>query len=131
MREVMQKTQELAVTILRSDIYRHWKSLEEKTARDPAAAEAAAAVFEKKNCLERVLAGQPDPEAIRTAAEALEEAQKALDAVPDVEELRKAREAFDRMMDNVERILRLAVTGETKPGEGACSGDCVSCGGCG
>lgn len=131
MREVMQKTQELALTILESDVYRRWKSLEEKTARDPAAAEAAAAVFEKKNRLEQVLAWAPDPEGIRAAAEALEEAQKALEAVPDVAELRQAREAFDRMMDNVSRILRLAVTGETKPEDGACSGDCASCGGCG
>lgn len=131
MREVMLKAQELAMTILESETCRKLKSLEERVSRDPEAAEAAAAVYEKKNRVERVIAETHDPEAIRAAAEELEQAEKVLNSVPGVAELRKAREDFDRMMENVNRILRLAVTGETLPEQGACSGNCADCGGCG
>lgn len=39
------------------------------------------------------------------------------------------------MMDNVNRILRLVVTGETEDDKGGqptsgCTGNCASCGGC-
>ena len=36
---------------------------------------------------------------------------------------------YNDLMENVNRILRLVVTGETD--EGGCSGNCATCGGCG
>ena len=48
------------------------------------------------------------------------------------EQLQDARRAFTAMMDNVNRILRLVITGETgdeDTGSG-CSGNCSGCAGC-
>ena len=46
--------------------------------------------------------------------------------------LKSARKDFQTMMDNVNQILRLVITGrvDDNPSGGCCSGNCSSCGGC-
>ena len=67
----------------------------------------------------------------------MEEAEAALNEQPLVKELQTARADFSQMMENVNRILRLVITGETEEESGCggscsgCSGGCGSCGGCG
>ena len=47
------------------------------------------------------------------------------------EQLQDARREFTAMMDNVNRILRLVITGETGDSEaGGCGGNCSGCAGC-
>ena len=43
--------------------------------------------------------------------------------------MQAARADFNQMMENINQILRLIITGETEAG--GCSGSCESCGGCG
>lgn len=49
--------------------------------------------------------------------------------------MRDAQKKYQDMMDNVNRILRLVVTGETEDDKGGqptsgCTGNCASCSGC-
>ena len=84
---------------------------------------------EKRQAVETVLAqSDMDHELLARAGEEMEEAEKRLNEVPLVKEMQEARREFTQMMENVNRILRLVVTGETDDG---CSGDCSGCsGGC-
>jgi hypothetical protein len=45
--------------------------------------------------------------------------------------MREAQVKFQEMMDNVNRILRLVITGEVEDAAGGCTGNCSSCSGCG
>jgi hypothetical protein len=48
-------------------------------------------------------------------------------------ELKERRKDFQTMMDNVNKILRLVITGEVEDdsrGTVACGGDCSACEGC-
>ena len=46
-----------------------------------------------------------------------------------VQQMREAQEKYNDLMGNVNRILRLVVTGETED-EGSCNGNCAGCAGC-
>ena len=129
---VMQKAQALAEAILESEIYQGMKSAERRYMRDEQALSLTAAVNEKRNAVQELLtANDMDHDALAQAGEALEEAEEAMNACVAVHELQDARRAFTSMMDNVNRILRLVITGETDDGEeGGCSGNCSGCAGC-
>ena len=58
----------------------------------------------------------------------LEEAEKELNDMPVIAQLQETRQAFTEMMEGVNRILRLVITGE--PEQGGCTGSCATCGGC-
>ena len=129
MREVMQKAQELAEAIVESSVYQRMHAAELQVNKDEEAVKAVAAFVEKRQAVENVLAqSDMDHEQLARVGEEMEEAEKRLNEVPLVKEMQEARRDFTQMMENVNRILRLVVTGETDDG---CSGDCSGCsGGC-
>ena len=129
MREVMQKAQELAEAIVESSVYQRMHAAELQVNKDEAAVKAVAEFVEKRQAVETVLAqSDMDHEQLARVGEEMEEAEKRLNEVPLVKEMQEARKELTQMMENVNRILRLVVTGETDDG---CSGDCSGCsGGC-
>ncbi|MGN0779503.1 MAG: YlbF family regulator [Aristaeellaceae bacterium] len=130
MHNVMNKAQELAEAIVASDIYQRMHTAESQVTTDPGASAAIAAYIEKRQAVEELLGGEDtDRTALAEAGKAMQEAEQQLNEQPLVNEMQSARADFNQMMENVNQILRLVITGETE-GSG-CSGSCESCGGCG
>lgn len=132
MRDVMMKAQALAEAILHSEIYQRMHDLEDQVTKDDAATATVSAYMEKRNNVELLLrAPDFDAEKVAAAGEELQAAENAMNACTIVKDMRDAQAEFQTMMDNVNRILRLVITGEVEDGNGGCTGNCASCGGCG
>ena len=132
MREVMMKAQALAETIAQSDIYKKMHDLEEQVTKDETATALIAAYMEKRQNVELLLRSPEfDAEKVSAAGQELQDAEQAMDNCTTVKEMREAQQSFQEMMDNVNRILRLVITGEVEDAAGGCTGNCASCGGCG
>lgn len=132
MRDVMMKAQALAEAILHSDIYQRMHQLEDQVTKDDAATATVSAYMEKRSNVELLLrAPDFDAEKVAAAGEELQAAENAMNACAIVKDMRDAQQEFQNMMDNVNRILRLVITGEVEDGNGGCTGNCASCGGCG
>jgi len=129
MREVMMKAQELAQAILDTGYYQKMQELENQLSADETATALIANFVEKRTAFEELMrnegAGRGDFAAV---GKAYAEAQTALDENELVQQMREAQQKYNDLMENVNRILRLVVTGETD--EGGCSGNCASCSGC-
>lgn len=134
MRKVMTKAQELAEAILESDIYQKMKMQENEVRRDPEAAKALGDMIEKRNKVEEILsAADMDPNKLAEASREMEDAEKRMNENEMIGKLKDYRKDFQTMMDNVNRILRLVITGETEDensGSTGCSGNCSGCSGC-
>lgn len=138
MQNVMQKAQELAEAILESNVYQRMHAAEMQANKDEESVKAVSDFVEKRQAVESILASNNmDHDALAKAGKAMEEAEKKLNEVPMVKEMQESRREFTQMMENVNRILRLVITGETEDecgcgGEcgGGCSGSCSSCSGC-
>lgn len=134
MREVMLKAQELAEAILNSETYQKMKKQEDAARRDPEAAKALSDMIEKRNRVETVLsAADMDPNELAEASKEMEEAEQRMNDNEMIRMLKDYRKDFQTMMDNVNRILRLVITGETEDENGkkaGCSGNCNGCSGC-
>ena len=134
MKTVMKKAQELAEAILESDCYNEMKKAEADMRRDPEAAAALGEMIEKRNRVEEILASaNMDPNELAAASSEMEKAEKRMNEQDKIIALKEKRKDFQTMMDNVNRILRLVITGEVEEENGgtlACSGDCSACGGC-
>ena len=134
MRNVMMKAQELAEAILESETYRRMKQQENDVKRDPDAAKALGDMTEKRNRVETVLSSaNMNPEELAEASRKMEEAEKRMNENEMIRTLKDYRKDFQTMMDNVNRILRLVITGETEDENGGgsgCSGNCSGCSGC-
>lgn len=132
MREVMMKAQALADSIAQSDIYKKMHDLEEQVTKDETATALIAAYMEKRQNVELLLRSPEfDAEKVSAAGQELQDAEQAMDNCATVKEMREAQQSFQEMMDNVNRILRLVITGEVEDAAGGCTGNCASCGGCG
>lgn len=135
MQNVMNKAQELAEAIVDSQIYQRMHQAELAAAKDEEATRAISNFVEKRHEVETILSSNNmDHEALARAGKEMEEAEKALNAVALVQEMQQSRQDFTQMMENVNRILRLVITGETEEECGGdcsgCSGSCSTCGGC-
>ena len=134
MRAVMQKAQELAETIADSAIYLKMKELEAEVRHDPEANDALADMISKRQRVEEILSDvNMDPNVLSQASLEMEEAEKRMNDNPKIKELKDARKDFQTMMDNVNKILRLVITGEVadESGNGSrCSVNCSGCSGC-
>lgn len=132
MRKVMMKAQALAESIAQSDIYKKMHDLEEQVTKDETATALIAAYMEKRQNVELLLRSPEfDAEKVSAAGQELQDAEQAMDNCSTVKEMREAQQSFQEMMDNVNRILRLVITGEVEDAAGGCTGNCASCGGCG
>lgn len=131
MQQVMQKAQELAEAILDSQTYQKMHILENRVTHDEEAAGLISALMEKRTAVQNLLSSNsPDPEELTRLAQEMEEAETAMNACAMVSELQESRRAFTEMMENVNRILRLVITGEVEDETNSCGGDCSSCGSC-
>ena len=133
MREVMNKAQELAEAILDSEVYRKMKEQENAVRKDPEAAKALGDMIEKRQKVETVLSSASmDPDELAQASREMEEAEQRMNDNGMIQELKNRRKDFQTMMDNVNRILRLVITGqvEDENGSAGCNGDCSGCSGC-
>ena len=129
MKKVLEQAQVLAEAILESDIYQKMHACELAMNTNEEANKAVMNFMEKRQAVEAILASNDmDKEALTAAGEEMNKAEDALNNIPAVQELQQSRQYFTQMMENVNRILRLVITGETD--EGGCSGNCSSCGGC-
>lgn len=129
MREVMMKAQELAQAILDTGYYQKMQELETQLTADETAAALVSDFVEKRNAFEQLMRTEgADRSAFAAAGKAYADAQAALDENDLVKQMREAQQKYNDLMENVNRILRLVVTGETE--EGGCSGNCSSCSGC-
>jgi len=135
MQQVMKKAQELADAIASSDIYLHMKDMEEALQDDEEAAEAVNNLMRKRQRVQDLLTEKGmDPEALKKANLEMLQAEMEMNAHEKVIQLKAARKAFTEMMDSVNRVLRLVITGEIREddiGGGTCSGNCSGCSGCG
>lgn len=135
MKNVMQKAQELADAIAESDVYLRMKALEEEMQQDEAAAEAVNNMMRKRQRVEDLLTRKGmDPEELKQANREMIQAEALMNANEKVAALKAARKAFSGMMDSVNRVLRVVITGELRQddfeGGAGCSGDCSGCAGC-
>ena len=137
MNNVMHKAQELAEAIVESSIYQRMHAAELQVNKDEEAVKAVSDFVEKRQAVENILASNNmDHAALAEAGKAMEDAEKKLNEVALIKEMQQSRQEFTQMMENVNRILRLVITGETEDecdcgGEcSGCSGSCSSCGGC-
>lgn len=136
MNNVMHKAQELAEAIVESSIYQRMHAAELQVNKDEEAVKAVSDFVEKRQKVENILASNNlDHNELAEAGKAMEEAEKHLNEVPLIKEMQESRKEFTQMMENVNRILRLVITGETEEEHergGDCSGcsSCSSCGGC-
>ena len=133
MRDVMMKAQELAEAILNSETYTKMKKLEGEVRHDETAARLLSDMIEKRQAVESILSSAGmKPEELSSASLEMEAAEKAMNENEQIAALKSARKDFQTMMDNVNQILRLVITGrvDDNPSGGCCSGNCSSCGGC-
>ena len=132
MREVMTKAQELAEAILDSGTYQKMKELERAVRRDPEASVCLSDMIEKRQQVENILSSaNMNPEDLARASREMEDAEKRMNDNEKIRTLKEARKDFQNMMDNVNKILRLVVTGQVEEeSTGGCTGDCNTCGGC-
>ena len=133
MREVMNKAQELAEAILDSEIYQKMKDQENAVRKDPEAAKAMGDMIEKRQRVENVLSSaNMDPNELAQASKEMEESEQRMNDNAMIKELKDRRKDFQTMMDNVNKILRLVITGQVEDESGAagCSGNCSGCSGC-
>ena len=132
MREVMMQAQALAEAIVKSEVYQRMHELENQVTQDEAATATISAYMEKRSNVELLLRSPDfDAEKVAAAGEELQAAEKVMDECAIVKDMREAQQTFQEMMDNVNRILRLVITGEVEDGASGCSGNCASCSGCG
>lgn len=134
MRNVMIKAQELAEAILDSEIYTRMKKQENDVKRDPGAGAALSDMIEKRSRVENILSSaNMDPNELAEASREMEEAEQRMNDNEMIKTLKEYRKDFQTMMDNVNRILRLVITGETEDengGSAGCGGNCSGCSGC-
>ena len=134
MKEVLQKTQELAEAILASEAYQTMKRMENETRRDEEAASLLDDMIWKRKRVEDILSdAKMDPEELKKASFEMNAAEKAMNENARIQALKSARKDFQQLMDNVNQLLRLAITGEADGNyraRGGCSGDCAGCNGC-
>lgn len=133
MNDVMQKAQELAEAILGSDVYNRMRDLEEEAQDDPEASAAMQRMVEKRRRVEELLTTKGmDREELTRASREMKEAETAMNANEKIQALKAARKDFSTMMENVNRILRLVITGEIQEDDvsGGCGGNCAACQGC-
>lgn len=129
MREVMLKAQELAQAIVDTGYYQKMQELEKQLSENEEATALVADFVEKRNAFEAVMQQEgASREDFAAVGKAYADAQSALDENELVKSMREAQQKYNDLMENVNRILRLVVTGEVE-GSG-CSGNCSSCSGC-
>ena len=130
MNEVMEKTRELGLAILNSDIYKEMKAAEDKAMENAQAAAVMGEYLEHRAVLENLMQqNKPDADKMSEESRAMEELQAQLNQIGDITAMGEKRAAFTEMINQVNGLLKTIITGE-EPTEGGCTGSCSTCGGC-
>ena len=111
------------------------KQLEEEVAQDPEASGAMNNMIAKRKRVEEVLSTKNmKPDDLAQASLEMEAAETAMNSNEKIQALKAARKDFSDMMNNVNRILRLVITGEVEEDDFSatvsCGGNCANCSGC-
>ena len=118
----------LAEQIVNSDEYKNMRLLERDLANDE---KAQAAQLRFRMAQEEAIEAMNDvehPERLKDATLELDAAEKAMNDDPLIAQTDEARKIFNQMMQNINGILKLFITGDS---DGAgCSGSCEGCKGC-
>ena len=131
MEKVLNQAEQLAEAILESEEFIRMRLAEQAAMRDAAAAGLISEYSERRARVESLLASNDlDHKALNEAGEQLEATQKAIDDNTMLKTMREANEKFTNMMQQVNKIIKFVVTGESDESDG-CTGSCDSCGGCG
>ena len=135
MKEVLKKAQELAEAILESDIYQRMHLLEREMAKNLGVQQAMTEVSQARRNVENILSRNDlDQHALQQASDALHQAEEKLGAISLIQEVSDASSDFSDMMENVNQILRLVLTGVSEGDQATpkrqCGGGCGGCIGC-
>ena len=134
MENVLNHAEQLAESILDSEEFIKMRLAEQAAMRDEAATQLITDYSERRKEVENLLAtSDMDHSALAEAGKRLEDAQKAMEENEKIIAMREANDAFNQMMQQVNKIIKLVVTGESdeeEDGCSSCSGSCESCGGC-
>lgn len=130
MEKVLNQAELLAEAILESNAYISMRLSETAAMKDQHATDLIAAYSEKRQVVENILAdANMNHGDLAAAGEELQNIEEAIDQNPTIAKMREGREAFTDMMNKVNSIIKLVVTGESDEEEEGCSGSCSSCGG--
>ena len=126
--DILEKARELGEMLAASDEYKRMQTAEKAKNESPEAVKLLgdynkmASEFAMK-----VQSAEPTKEEMENYRDSLGKAFSELDANPVVHEFIEAKKNFDELMKNINSIIAFYVVPK---GQGSCSGDCGSCGGC-
>ena len=130
MKEVFLQAEALGKALVESQVFTEMNIVEQEAMGNPKVMEAA----EKRNVLraqvEALLQEKDvDRSALEGASQELKEAEEALMTLPELVKLEEKRLVFANMMNQVNKLIQYALTGEMPQDE--CAGSCAGCSGCG
>lgn len=129
MENVLKQAEQLAEAILDSEVFIKMRLAERAAMSDETATNLITAYAEQRKVVENLLAASDmDHAALAEEGQKLEDAQKAMDDNTLIKAMRGTNDEFTQMMQQVNKIIRFVVTGESDEEE-SCSGSCESCGG--
>lgn len=130
MENVYQKAEELGKAILQSQAYSEMNIAEQAAMDNDQVQNLAQDRNDARQKVQDLLqTPQVDRAALEEASAALKVAEEALQALPMMIALEEKQQAFANMMNDVNKLIQYALTGEM-PQESGCGGNCGSCGGC-
>ena len=107
MNEVMEKTRELGLAILNSDIYKEMKAAEDKAMENAQAAAVMGEYLEHRAALENLMQqNKPDADKMSEESRAMEELQAQLNQIGDITAMGEKRAAFTEMINQVNGLLK-------------------------
>lgn len=133
MNEVFQKTRELGEALMKSEEYATMKACEDAAAGNELAARTMGLYLEKRGALEKLMmSDNPNPKEMSELSAEMEAIQEALQSIEDISRLTEARAAFNKLIAQVNQVLRFIITGEMEQPaeESSCTGSCATCHGC-
>jgi cell fate (sporulation/competence/biofilm development) regulator YlbF (YheA/YmcA/DUF963 family) len=129
MENVFQKTRELGEALVASEVYLRMKAAEDKAMKNQEAAQLMSEMLERRGGIQEMMQQpNPDPAALKRLSDEMDEIQEKLQMMDDIVELTQSRGEFNALMTQINQVLQFIVTGRMD--DGACGGDCSSCGGC-
>lgn len=130
MEKVYQKAEELGNAILQSQAYSEMSIAEQEAMQSEQVQALAQARNEARQKVESLLqTPQVDRTNLEEASAALKAAEEGMQALPIMAQLEEKRMVFANMMNQVNKLIEYALTGQM-PQDNGCSGNCGSCGGC-
>lgn len=131
MNEVFKKTRELAQALLESEEYKAVKSAEDKAFGNKQAAEIVGKYLEAKRRMEEIMSeNSKDWGEVQRLTDEIDKYTGEMAGIEDLVNLNAARDRFSGLINDINKVLQLIITGEINEDEGECSGSCASCRGC-